>query len=135
MGSARPERLGSYKRNDGKWFEPSRPFMICECFFVMFFFLSESARPWKGVESLIYLGELRREEVPLRGIVFLGSWSALISVAHVHGWGLRSVRLVCSSASSEEQAERYRLFFQRDRRNLEGRLVSAVDPLDSVESQ
>lgn len=60
-----------------------------------------------------------------------GTWlSPELAVQRIHGWGLRSVRLLCVSASSEEQCQRLTFFFQRDRRNLEGRLIHSADPLD-----
>ena len=54
-----------------------------------------------------------------------GSWiTDSLAVQRVHGWGPRSVRLLCVHVASEERRERFRLFFRRDRRNLEGQLAT-----------
>lgn len=61
-----------------------------------------------------------------------GAWlTPTLAVQRVHGWGLRSVRLLCVSAPTEAQQERLRFFFEKDKRNLEGRLVHSKDPLDT----
>merc|ERR1719291_428020 len=60
-----------------------------------------------------------------------GAWlTESLAVQRVHGWGQRSVRLLCVRAESAERRTRLCQFFQKDRRNLEGRLVTAKDPLD-----
>merc|ERR1711871_1864210 len=82
---------------------------------------------WKFVTTVRRTKSLSdRESARLRG-----TWLApRLAIQRIHGWGLRSVRLLCICANSEEQRERFQLFFERDRRNLEGRLVNVSDPLD-----
>jgi len=67
-----------------------------------------------------------RESVRLRG-----TWlTPDLVVQRVHGWGAHSVRLLCVRAANPERAARLRIFFEKDRRNLDGRLEQNRDPLD-----
>lgn len=67
-----------------------------------------------------------RESEKLRG-----TWLTKdLVVQRIHGWGARSVRLLCVRAANPERAARLRIFFEKDRRNLEGRLQQTKDPLD-----
>lgn len=51
-------------------------------------------------------------------------------VERVHGWGTRSVRLLCVHATSEERRQRLRLFFRKDRHDAESRMRRVKDPLE-----
>eukprot|EP00927_Polykrikos_kofoidii_P034335 TRINITY_DN29147_c0_g1_i1.p1 TRINITY_DN29147_c0_g1~~TRINITY_DN29147_c0_g1_i1.p1 ORF type:complete len:575 (+),score=95.15 TRINITY_DN29147_c0_g1_i1:203-1927(+) len=60
-----------------------------------------------------------------------GEWlTPDLAIQCVHGWGPRAVRLLCIVAEDDDSRERYRFFFERDARNLDGRLSKDPDPLD-----
>jgi serine/threonine protein kinase len=67
-----------------------------------------------------------RESSKIRGVWLTSD----LVVQRVHGWSLQAVRLICIRATDEEHAKRLEVFFTKDRRNVEGRLATAKDPLD-----
>lgn len=61
-----------------------------------------------------------------------GAWlSPDLAVQRVHSWGGRTVRLLCVVAKTKERRSRLQMFFQRDKRNIEGHLTGAQDALDN----
>merc|ERR1712196_262027 len=109
MGGVRMSELGHDNSNADAVFTEIRTNMLAEEPLESFWKFVTTVRRTKSLSD--------RESARLRG-----TWLApRLAIQRIHGWGLRSVRLLCVCANSEEQRERFQLFFERDRRNLEGR--------------
>eukprot|EP00929_Paragymnodinium_shiwhaense_P123580 TRINITY_DN9760_c1_g2_i1.p1 TRINITY_DN9760_c1_g2~~TRINITY_DN9760_c1_g2_i1.p1 ORF type:complete len:605 (-),score=136.94 TRINITY_DN9760_c1_g2_i1:59-1873(-) len=61
-----------------------------------------------------------------------GEWlTEDLVVQGIQGWGARAMRLLCVVAETPDSRNRLRLFFEKDRRNVAGRLKRVRDPLEN----
>lgn len=99
-------------------FEPQRAFLLENDALRTFWDFATTVRRTRSTAA--------RESSKIRGVWLTSD----LVVQRVHGWSLQAVRLICIRAKDEEHAKRLEVFFTKDRRNVEGRLATAKDPLD-----